>query len=148
MGQTRNKTTAATAIPTAATAPAAMPLKTARAVARSPSTRAAKPAKVFLSPTIKGSLANPSNPLMAQFVRDMQVAGHCEGTQHAYLDAVQRFIQVTWIPPIAATEEHFQTYLLTLRERDVASETFRVQRFALQFLFQNTLGHDWAIFKN
>lgn len=152
MGQTRNNITATTADPTAATVPStapatSMPLKGACAAATPPSIKAAKSAKTFRSPTIKGSLAVPTNPLMAQFVRDMQVAGHCAGTQHAYLDAVQRFIQITWISPIAATEEHFQDYLLTLRARDVAGETFRVQRFALQFLFQNTLGYDWALFK-
>jgi hypothetical protein len=29
----------------------------------------------------------------------------------------------------------------------VAGQTFRVQRFALQFLFQNTLARDWPLFK-
>lgn len=108
---------------------------------------ATKPAKPLRRPSIKSTLLAPTNTLMAQFVRDMQVAGHCEGTQHAYLEAVQRFIQTTWLAPAAATEADFQSYLIALRRRDVAGETFRVQRFALQFLFQNTLAREWAIFK-
>lgn len=138
MDPTRNITPAATrTTPVPATPPA-------RKIATPPAT---KPAKPLRRPSIKSTLLAPTNALMAQFVRDMQVAGHCDGTQHAYLEAVQRFIQTTWLAPAAATEADFQSYLITLRRRDVAGETFRVQRFALQFLFQNTLARDWAIFK-
>ena len=152
MDQTRNITLAATATHTVATAPSATlatttPLKAARAAAKPPSTKAAKPAKAIKSPSIKAALAAPSNPLMAQFVRDMAVAGHGEGTQATYLGAVQQFIQATWTSPREATEAQLQTYLIGLRQRDVAGETFRVQRFALQFLFQNTLARDWPLFK-
>jgi len=152
MDQTRNITLAATATHTVATAPSATlatttPLKAARAAAKPPSTKAAKPAKAIKSPSIKAALAAPSNPLMAQFVRDMAVAGHGEGTQATYLGAVQQFIQATWTSPREATEAQLQTYLIGLRQRDVAGETFRVQRFALQFLFQNTLSRDWPLFK-
>ena len=146
MDQTRNTTPAAKAT-TTITAPNATPVtatpgKATRAsAAKRATTKARKPS------SIKSVLAAPSNALMAQFVRDMQVAGHCEGTQRAYLEAVQRFIQATWIAPAAATEADFQSYLIALRRRDVAGETFRVQRFALQFLFQNTLAREWAIFK-
>ena len=161
MDQTRNITLAATATHTVATAPSATlatttPLKAARAAAKPPSTKAAKAAKAIKaakaakaikSPSIKAALAAPSNPLMAQFVRDMAVAGHGEGTQATYLGAVQQFIQATWTSPREATEAQLQTYLIGLRQRDVAGETFRVQRFALQFLFQNTLSRDWPLFK-
>jgi hypothetical protein len=155
MDQTRNITLAATATHTVATAPSATPatttpLKAARAAAKSLSTKGAIPAKAIKAikpPSIKAALAAPSNPLMAQFVRDMQVAGHGEGTQATYLGAVQQFIQATWTSPREATEVQLQSYLVGLRARDVAGETFRVQRFALQFLFQNTLGRDWALFK-
>jgi hypothetical protein len=152
MCQTRNITPAATATQTVAMAPSATPatttpLKAARAAAKPPSTKAAQPATAIKAPSIKAALVAPSNPLMAQFVRDMQVAGHSEGTQATYLGAVQQFIQATWSSPSETTEAQLQTYLIGLRQRDVAGETFRVQRFALQFLFQNTLGRDWALFK-
>ena len=152
MDPTRNITLAATATHIVATAPSATPAtatpgKAARAAAKPPSTKAAKAAKAIKSPSIKAALAAPSNPLMAQFVSDMQVAGHGEGTQATYLGAVQQFIQATWTSPREATEAQLQTYLIGLRQRDVAGETFRVQRFALQFLFQNTLARDWPLFK-
>ena len=128
-------------------APLTTPVPAATTLRKNATPPATKPAKPLRRPSIKSTLVAPTNALMAQFVRDMQVAGHCDGTQHAYLEAVQRFIQTTWLAPAAATEADFQTYLIALRRRDVAGETFRVQRFALQFLFQNTLARDWAIFK-
>jgi hypothetical protein len=97
--------------------------------------------------SIQSALAAPTNPLMLQFVRDMAVAGLGLDTQETYLGAVQRFIQRTWTSPEQVSEAQLQSYLIALRERDVASGTFRVQRFALQFLFQNTLGRDWPLFK-
>ena len=152
MRQTRTTTPA---VPAASAAPAPTSTPAARAAVKPATLKAAMAAlarkqaikKAIKPPSIKSTLAAPSNPLMAQFVRDMQVAGHGEGTQHAYLDAIQRFIQSTWVAPAAATEADFQSWLIALRRRDVAGQTFRVQRFALQFLFQNTLAREWAIFK-
>ena len=139
-------------VATATPAPAAPPTRTAaRAAVKPATTKAAKAAlarkKAIKPPSIKASLARPTNALMAQFVRDMAVAGHAEGTQATYLGAVQQFIQATWTSPEQATEAQLQSYLIALRQRDVAGETFRVQRFALQFLFQNTLARDWPLFK-
>jgi hypothetical protein len=150
MSQTRNTAPAATATHGVVTAPTATPATTTpdkaahAAAVKSPTTKAAKALKPS---SIKAALAVPTNPLMAQFVRDMQVAGHGEGTQATYLGAVQQFIQATWTSPREASEAQLQSYLIGLRARDVAGETFRVQRFALQFLFQNTLGRDLALFK-
>ena len=44
-------------------------------------------------------------------------------------------------------EKEVQGFLIALRDRDVARETFRGYRWALEFLFVNTLGRDWALFK-
>lgn len=85
-----------------------------------------------------------SNEIRAQFVRDMQVAGLSAGTQGQYLSSVDLFFKATWLSPEAATEQDVQTFLIGLRERDVARETFRGYRFALESLFANTLGRDWA----
>ena len=135
---------AAPAVPTW-TRPA--PAKPAPAAKAPRSGKAVKPAVSLKPLSVKAALARPTNPLMEQFVRDMAVAGHGEGTQATYLGAVQQFIQATWTSPEQATEAQLQSYLIALRERDVAGETFRVQRFALQFLFQNTLAREWALFK-
>jgi len=88
-----------------------------------------------------------SNEIKAQFVRDMQVAGLAAGTQEQYLSTVDLFFKATWLSAEAVAEKDVQEFLISLRERDVARETFRGYRFALQFLFANTLGRDWPLFK-
>jgi len=86
------------------------------------------------------------NDVREQFVRDMQVAGLSAGTQGQYLSSVDRFFKATWLWPEAVTEQDVQGFLIALRERDVARETFGGYRFALESLFRNTLGHDWPLF--
>ena len=87
-----------------------------------------------------------SNGIREQFVRDMQVAGLSAGTQAQYLSSVDLFFKATWLSPEAVTEQDVQTFLIGLRDRDVARETFRGYRFALECLFGNTLGRDWPLF--
>ena len=82
-----------------------------------------------------------------QFVRDMQVAGLSAGTQTRYLSCVNGFLKATWVSPPSVTEQEVQDFLIGLREAGVARETFRGYRYALQFLFGNSLGRDWALFK-
>jgi hypothetical protein len=88
-----------------------------------------------------------SNVIREQFVRDMQVAGLSTGTQAQYLSSVDRFFRTTWRSPETVTEQDVQSFLIELRERDVARETFRGYRYALECLFVNTLGQDWPLFK-
>ncbi len=87
-----------------------------------------------------------SNGIREQFVRDMQVAGLSAGTQGQYLSCVDLFFKATWLSPEAVVEQDVQTFLIGLRERDVARETFRGYRFALECFFANTLGRDWPLF--
>jgi len=88
-----------------------------------------------------------SNTIKDQFVRDMQVAGLSAGTQARYLSCVNGFLKTTWVSPPLVTEQDVQDFLIGLRDAQVARETFRGHRYALQFLFENTLGRDWALFK-
>ena len=88
-----------------------------------------------------------SNEIRDQFVRDMQVAGLSSGTQTRYLSCVHGFLKATWVSPSSVTERDVQDFLIGLREAQVARETFRGHRYALQFLFANTLGRDWPLFK-
>jgi hypothetical protein len=88
-----------------------------------------------------------SNAIRAQFVQDMQVAGLSSGTQEQYLSSVDLFFKATWVSPESASEKDVQGFLIALRDRDVARETFRGYRYALQCLFVNTLGRDWPLFK-
>jgi hypothetical protein len=87
------------------------------------------------------------NKIKDQFVRDMQVAGLGTKTQETYLYAVGAFFRTSWVAAEAATETDVQDYLVSLRERDVAKGTFRVQRYALEFLFTNTLRREWPLFQ-
>ena len=87
-----------------------------------------------------------SNGIRDQFVRDMQVAGLAPGTQGQYLSSVDLFFKATWLSAEAVTEQDVQTFLIGLRDRDVARETFRGYRFALACLFGNTLGRTWPLF--
>jgi len=86
------------------------------------------------------------NEIRDQFVRDMQVAGLSSGTQATYLSSVDLFFKTTWLSSETATEKDVQGFLISLRDRDVARETFRGYRFALECLFVNTLGRDWPLF--
>ena len=88
-----------------------------------------------------------SNTIRDQFVRDMQVAGLTAGTQARYLSCVNGFMKACWVSPASATERQVQDFLIGLREEKAARETFRGYRYALQFLFANSLGRDWALFK-
>ena len=88
-----------------------------------------------------------SNTIREQFERDMQVAGLSAGTQKRYLSCVNGFLKTSWVSPSSVTEQEVQDFLIGLREAGVARETFRGYRYALQFLFVNTLGRDWALFK-
>jgi hypothetical protein len=88
-----------------------------------------------------------SNTIKEQFVRDMQVAGLSAGTQARYLSCVNGFMKACWVSPDSATERQVQDFLIGLREAEAARETFRGYRYALQFLFVNTLDRDWALFK-
>jgi hypothetical protein len=88
-----------------------------------------------------------TNKIREQFVRDMQVAGLAAKTQETYLYGADSFFRTSWIAAEAATETDVQNYLVSLRERDVAKGTFRVQRYALEFLFVNTLRREWPLFK-
>lgn len=87
-----------------------------------------------------------SNGIRDQFVRDMQVAGLASGTQEKYLSSVDLFFKATWLSAESVTEQEVQTFLIGLRDRDVARETFRGYRYALQCLFANTLGREWPLF--
>ena len=88
-----------------------------------------------------------SNAIRDQFVRDMQVAGLQPSSQKRYLSWVDSFFRTTWHGVDTVTEEEVQSFLISLRDGGAARGTFRGYRYALEFLFVNTLGRDWALFK-
>lgn len=82
-----------------------------------------------------------------RFVRDMQMAGLTPQTQQVYLGVVKRFVKVTRTRPQDATEAQVADYLRQQVQRGLCQGTIRPLRYALQFIFQNTLGRPWDLFK-
>lgn len=87
-------------------------------------------------------------PLRRRMIEDMGLAGLCESTQRTYLHAIAMLAKFYHRPPEALTETEVAAYLRDLIERrKVARGTFKTARFAIQFLYRNTLGRDWALLK-
>ncbi len=87
------------------------------------------------------------NALKSQFVTDMELAGMARTFRKTYLDAIEQLIKYCWCSPAELTERQVSNYLLERHRQNPAKGTFKVMRFALRFLFQETLGRDWHLFK-
>ena len=88
-----------------------------------------------------------SNKLKERMVADMELAGLSSSTQAEYLRAVEGFVRKTWLSPSDTQEVDLAEYLRFLVGNGAAKGTFKTARYGLQFLFQNTLSRDWALFK-
>ena len=82
-----------------------------------------------------------------QLIEDLQMAGLAPSTQKAYLAIVVRFVNRTGVRPQDATEAQVAEYLRGLIRRGVCQGTIKPARSALQFVFENTLGRRWDLFK-
>ena len=101
-----------------------------------------------LSPNSSRSVSTANiNQLKAQFLTDMELAGLARASRSRYLVAVEQLIKYCWCSPAELTERQVNQYLLDHHRRNPAKGTFKVMRFALRFLFQQTLGRDWHLFK-
>ena len=79
--------------------------------------------------------------------RDLQLAGHVEGTRELYLRAVHQLAAYYMIPPDKLSERKVEDYLLYVRdELGVAKGTFEPIVAGLKFLYLQTLGYDWPLF--
>ncbi len=87
------------------------------------------------------------NPIREQFIKDMQISGLSEATQQRYLKNVGLFFKTTWLSPQTVTEQVVRDFLLEVRNRDVARETFRGYFYALKFFFLTTMRRDWPSLK-
>ena len=87
-------------------------------------------------------------PLRRRMIEDMRLAGLSAGTQRIYLGAIRRLAAFYGQSPDTLCEEQVGRYLRDLLEtKKVARGTFQTARFAIQFLYRNTLGLDWALLK-
>jgi hypothetical protein len=88
-----------------------------------------------------------SSSVKQQLIQDLQMAGLAPSTQKVYLDIVVRFVNRTRIRPQDATEAQVAEYLRGLINQGQCQGTIRPVRTALQFVFENTLGRRWPLFK-
>ena len=88
-----------------------------------------------------------SDSVKQQVIEDLQMAGLAPSTQKLYLAIIVRFVNQTRIRPQDATEAQVAEYLRGLINQGKCQGTVRPIRSALQFVFQNTLGRQWALFK-
>jgi hypothetical protein len=88
-----------------------------------------------------------SSVIRQQVITDMEMAGLAAKTQEDYLSVMDRFFGNVWVTPEKVTEKMVTDYLKAKIRRGVTPGTLRPMRYALQFLFENTLGRDWDLFK-
>jgi len=87
------------------------------------------------------------HPIREQFIKDMQAGGLSGATQKRYLKNVDLFFKAIWRSPAEVTEAMVQSFIIEVRARDVARETFRGYHYALKCFFVNTMHRDWALLK-
>lgn len=86
-------------------------------------------------------------PLRQRMIEDMRLVGLSDGTQRVYLDAVRNLARRYRQSPDELTQGQVREYFLELSRRGLAPSTVRVQLFALNFLYLNTLQRDWSLLK-
>jgi hypothetical protein len=87
-------------------------------------------------------------PLRRKMIEDMRLAGLCAGTQRIYQNAIALLARFYNRSPELLTEEQVAAYFRDMLERrKVAHGTFQTARFAIRFLYQNTLPRDWPLLK-
>ena len=88
-----------------------------------------------------------SSSVKQQVIEDLQMAGLAPATQKMYLAIIVRFVNRTRIRPQDATEAQVAEYLLGLINKGQCQGTIAPIRGALRFVFENTLGRQWGLFK-
>ena len=88
-----------------------------------------------------------SKSVKQQLIEDLRMSGLAPSSQKAYLHAVQRFVNVTRTRPQDATEQQVADYLRGLIDKGLCRGTLAPVRSALKFVFENTLGRQWRVFK-
>jgi Phage integrase, N-terminal SAM-like domain len=88
-----------------------------------------------------------SESVKQQLIQDLQMAGLAPSSQKRYLDIIVRFVNRTRTRPQDATEAQVAEYLRGLISQGQCQGTIAPVRAALQFVFENTLGRQWDLFK-
>ena len=85
-------------------------------------------------------------PLRCRMIEDMTLAGLAPRSQAIYIKSVRRLAAHYRRSPDELSEAEVRSYLVKLRDRGVARGTFKVAHYAVQFLYQQTLGREWPLF--
>jgi hypothetical protein len=88
-----------------------------------------------------------SNTVKQQLIEDLRLAGLAPTTQKLYLDLVMRFVNRNGVQLQDATEAQVGQYLRGLIDQGQCQGTIKTVRSALRFVFQDTLGRGWNLFK-
>jgi hypothetical protein len=88
-----------------------------------------------------------SSSIKQQLINDLQMSGLACSSQKIYLEIVVRFVKQTRIRPQDATEAQVADYLRGLIRDGKCQGTIAPVRGALRFVFENTLGRQWGLFK-
>jgi len=88
-----------------------------------------------------------SKSVKQQLIEDLAMAGLAPSTQKMYLSIVVRFTNQTRTRPQDATEAQVEEYLRDLIRQGKCQGTIKPVRTALKFVFINTLGRPWGVFK-
>jgi site-specific recombinase XerD len=77
-------------------------------------------------------------------LQDLQLAGHGERTQEAYLRAVRQLAAYTHLSPDQITEEQLRQYFLYLKnEKAFAPPSLRIAYYGIRFFYTHTVPRDW-----
>ena len=94
-----------------------------------------------------GSESASVNALKCKFLTDMELAGMTPQSRRRYLLAAEQLIKHAWCSPAEMTEQQVQDYVLERHRQGPAKSTFRLLYLSVRFLFRETLGRDWVLFK-
>jgi integrase len=91
----------------------------------------------------------PVTELRRRMHQDLQLAGLSQGTQEAYLRAVQQLAAHYKTPPDQLSEAQLRDYILFLKnERQLAPSTLRIACCGIKFFYSRTAPRDWQALKN
>jgi site-specific recombinase XerD len=87
-------------------------------------------------------------PLREKMIRDMQIKGFAEKTQHAYLNMVAAYAKYYHKSPEDLNEEDIKNYLhYLINDKGVSKSYINGVYSGLKFLYSTTLGGQWDMTK-
>ena len=86
----------------------------------------------------------PLTPLAQRMQQDLQLAGHADRTQEAYLRAVRKFAQWLNKSPDQASENDLRRYLLFIKvDQQWEANSLKVAYSGLKFFYRHTCPQEW-----